>query len=185
MGGGSGRQFMGGWRKAKAGPSTALRFAQDDNSWVVAEDDNSWGVAEDDNSWVVGGRQKRVLRLRCASLRMTIYELWLRMTISWVVGSGMTLVGVDAIKEETHAARWGLMRGFACYCNEVGGLRCDRLNPKGVSPPHKVMSKIDRSQGRMRVRPTNCLASALDRLLPVESLVSRSAGNFRLESKCQ
>ncbi len=38
-------------------------------------------------------------------------------------------------KKETHAARWGLLRGFSICSNEVGGLRYGRLNPKGVLPP--------------------------------------------------
>ena len=49
------------------------------------------------------------------------------------------MAGRQAIwtQKETHAARWGLLRGFSIYCNEVGGLRYGRLNPKGVLPPDK------------------------------------------------
>ncbi len=59
------------------------------------------------------------------------------------------------LNEETHAARWGLMRGFACYCNEVGGLRCDRLNPKGVSPHPEDKGKPVKSQPAIRINLVN------------------------------
>jgi len=49
-------------------------------------------------------------------------------------------------KKDTHAARWGLLRGYSIYSNEVGGLRYDRLNPKGVLPPDKDSDKSEWSQ---------------------------------------
>ncbi len=47
------------------------------------------------------------------------------------------------------------MRGFACYCNEVGGLRCDRLNPKGVSPLLKHKGMFAKSQHFFRIQTVN------------------------------
>jgi hypothetical protein len=38
-------------KKANAGPSTPLRFAQDDSSLLIAQDDSPWLIAQDDGNF--------------------------------------------------------------------------------------------------------------------------------------
>ena len=41
---------------------------------------------------------------------------------------------IYGLKEETHAARWGLLRGYSGKATKWVDFVCDRLNPKGVLP---------------------------------------------------
>ena len=54
-----------------------------------------------------------------------------------VVVLGLEVKGngeIYGLKEETHAARWGLLRGYSGKATKWVDFVCDRLNPKGVLP---------------------------------------------------
>jgi hypothetical protein len=53
------------------------------------------------------------------------------------------------VKKETHAARWGLLRGYSGKATKWVDFVCGRLNPKGVMPLIKSMGKRAWSQGKI------------------------------------
>ena len=116
------------WRlERKAGPSTALRCAQDDRLWGARE---WWGTRSCGDS-----NEKQVLRLRCAALRMTGYgvpgvaghsELW-RLERTAGPSTALRCAQDDRL--------WGARSGGDSKGQQVLRLRCAPLRMTDCGAP--------------------------------------------------